>query len=373
METGNFFENEIISSNYKFNSFVVPFYDSNEIFSNKKSGYIDFYKNYLVLAFTSGKIIFVNKKKMYQNNFEFFEVKNNLKDNFFNQKIIWTGIKDIKVIGDFIYVSLTKEVKQGCYNTSLFKAELNTINLIFKEVFSPDECFEVAKQIQAFKYFNGAQSGGRIVNNDESIFLTLGDYNYWERVQKLDSFAGKILKLDIYSNEYEILSVGHRNPQGLYYLKEYNHLISTEHGPKGGDEINLIKINSSNIQNFGWPISSYGYHYDVVPLNSYVKKVAPLEKNHTKYGFIEPKKYFINSIGISEIIKNPFKKDSFLIASLKEMTLFDISFDNQFNFQRINEKININERIRDLGFDNENNCVFLYGETSPKLLLMCKK
>ena len=55
------------------------------------------------------------------------------------------------------------------------------------------------------------------------------------------------------------------------------------------------------------------------------------------------------------------------------MTLFDISFDEQFNFLKIDEKVKINERIRDLGFDSENKCIFLYGESSPKLLLMCKK
>ena len=58
--------------------------------------------------------------------------------------------------------------------------------------------------------------------------------------------------------------MGHRNQQGLYFDKENNFILATEHGPQGGDEINLIevnKINKDKIQNFGWPISSAGEHY----------------------------------------------------------------------------------------------------------------
>ena len=58
--------------------------------------------------------------------------------------------------------------------------------------------------------------------------------------------------------------MGHRNPQGLFFDKENNFILETEHGPQGGDEINLIeisKINKDKIQNYGWAISSAGEHY----------------------------------------------------------------------------------------------------------------
>ena len=55
--------------------------------------------------------------------------------------------------------------------------------------------------------------------------------------------------------------MGHRNPQGLYFDKENNKIFSTEHGPSGGDEINIIKQNLNETPNYGWPISSYGDHY----------------------------------------------------------------------------------------------------------------
>ena len=70
----------------------------------------------------------------------------------------------------------------------------------------------------------------------------------------MNSTFGKILKLNTYSKKYEILSLGHRNPQGLFYNSDEDFILSTEHGPDGGDEINL-NLNTKIIKNFGWAIS----------------------------------------------------------------------------------------------------------------------
>ena len=58
--------------------------------------------------------------------------------------------------------------------------------------------------------------------------------------------------------------MGHRNPQGLYFDRQNKFILETEHGPMGGDEINLISIdevNKGNTLNYGWAISSAGEHY----------------------------------------------------------------------------------------------------------------
>ena len=86
---------------------------------------------------------------------------------------------------------------------------------------------------------------------------------------------------------------GHRNPQGLKYIESQNLLLMSEHGPKGGDEININYLDKIEDKNYGWPISSYGEHYD-----GKFREEAPLNKSHKEYGFIEPMKYFVPSIGL---------------------------------------------------------------------------
>ena len=72
--------------------------------------------------------------------------------------------------------------------------------------------------------------------------------------------------------------MGHRNPQGLLIDKTNKFVLATEHGPRGGDEINLINLETNSLPNYGWPISSYGTHY-----TSTAKKLKNIRfTNHTK-------------------------------------------------------------------------------------------
>ena len=79
--------------------------------------------------------------------------------------------------------------------------------------------------------------------------------------QDKKSLLGKIIEIDLNTNNYELVSYGHRNPQGLYYHEEENIVINSEHGPKGGDEINFNNLNLEEDKNFGWPKVSYGEAY----------------------------------------------------------------------------------------------------------------
>ena len=61
-------------------------------------------------------------------------------------------------------------------------------------------------------------------------------------------------------------------------------ILSTEHGQRGGDEVNLIFDNENGkVSNYGWPIASYSDYYGYE--NSSIKKIAPFKKNHKKFGF----------------------------------------------------------------------------------------
>ncbi len=121
------------------------------------------------------------------------------------------------------------------------------------------------------KTSSGVHFGSRIAfDNNDNIFITVGDRGKSSRAQDPFDTAGKILRIkkdgSIPSdNPYadgkkalpEIWSIGHRNPQGATFNKETNQLWTVAHGARGGDEINTPKAG----KNYGWPKISYGTKY----------------------------------------------------------------------------------------------------------------
>ncbi len=84
----------------------------------------------------------------------------------------------------------------------------------------------------------------------------------------------------------EIWSYGHRNPQGLAFNPETGVLWETEHGPQGGDELNVIRRGA----NYGWPVIGYGVNYVVG---------TEIHKTRSREGMEQPAAFFVPSIGIS--------------------------------------------------------------------------
>ena len=94
------------------------------------------------------------------------------------------------------------------------------------------------------------------------ILFSVGFAKNYEAPQDKNSLLGKIISIDKLTKDFQIESYGHGNPQGLSYLKEKDVIINTEHGPFGGDEINLnFLYDNSQDKNYGWPISSTGKPY----------------------------------------------------------------------------------------------------------------
>jgi glucose/arabinose dehydrogenase len=165
--------------------------------------------------------------------------------------------------------------------------------------------------------------------------------------------------------------MGHRNPQGLYYDKANNFILESEHGPKGGGELNLIDLTktSEDIPNYGWPIVSYGEHYGGknAARNKKKYKKYPLHKSHTEYGFIEPLKDFTPSIGCSEIVK--IGKNKYVLASLGrstpgEKSLFFFELSDKKELVKF-EQVKVFERVRDLRF--KDNKLYLFMENTASI------
>ena len=117
------------------------------------------------------------------------------------------------------------------------------------------------------------------------ILLTIGDYASCGKLarnnaQDKNHLAGKIIRVNEDTGDYKLVSMGHRNQQGIYYDKANDIIFSTEHGPKGGDEINInqLSIDEGKIKNYGWGNSSYGEHYDLSEEFKFIQ-IAHLKKS----------------------------------------------------------------------------------------------
>ena len=122
----------------------------------------------------------------------------------------------------------------------------------------------------------GRHFGSRLAfDSNEMLYVTVGDRGDRSRAQSLTSHAGKVLRihddgkiprdnpfLTTMNVQPEIYTYGHRNPQGLAFDSETQRLWLHEHGPKGGDEVNLLKPGA----NYGWPIITYGREYSGLPI-----------------------------------------------------------------------------------------------------------
>ena len=328
------------------------------------SAYLDFDGSRLFLVSSRGLIAYFDKFDVGET-LKFNIIPNNTQ-TFINEKQFsqnkWFSIKDVMISDGKIYISYTKELKPNCWNTSIIVSEINIKNLEFSEFFAPDKC---VKEKNKEKSFNAAQSGGRIVNfNKDNILFSTGDYRQRFLSQEDSSVFGKIISINKFTGKYKIISKGHRNPQGLLFQKSNNFIINTEHGPKGGDEININNTPIDKTLNFGWPIASYGEHYkSEIEKNSKIYEKYPFKKSHSKFGFIEPLHYFTPSIGISEIIH--FKENKFIVSSLKSASIYTFEL-NDNKIENLTQ-IYIGERIRDMVYNKNLGLLLMFLENTASI------
>ncbi|MDX1588703.1 MAG: PQQ-dependent sugar dehydrogenase [Oleiphilaceae bacterium] len=128
-----------------------------------------------------------------------------------------------------------------------------------------------------------AHYGGRIAFlPDRTLLLTIGDgFDYREKAQNKSDHLGSIVRLDRDGQapddnpflgepaaRKELYSIGHRNPQGLLHDPASGRVYSHEHGPRGGDEINVIEAGN----NYGWPVITYGVDYNGAQISPLTEK-----------------------------------------------------------------------------------------------------
>jgi cytochrome c2 len=190
------------------------------------------------------------------------------------------------------------------------------------------------------------QIGGNLESfPDGRILLTVGDHQFdgWYRstnlITDMSAHYGKTVLLDAATGDTEIYTVGHRNPQGLV-VDLAGRVWSTEHGPQGGDELNLLQAG----RNYGYPFHTYGTEYGsaIWPPQASLSAEPDYEK---------PTFAWVPSIGISDLVEvndSAFSRwqNDLLISSLRARRLWRVRMDEGRVVYA--EPIDVGERIRDI-------------------------
>ena len=323
---------------------------ANALKTKTSTFYIDTHEENLLLFYKNGKSYYSKIYKVNESRLNLKQIKNNLKN---------ISVSDILINDSKIYVTGSLKIEKDCNKFTVYESNLNFKNIEFKKIFQDPNCY-------------GFIQGGRVQykSKDNSILVsTAADILKNEidkKPQDINSLMGKIIKIDLDNTKnYEIYSLGHRNIIGMHVDGDI--ILATENGPRGGDEINLIKKS----KNYGWPISSYGEKY------KNLNQEEPFyKKSHRDFSFEEPIYSFIPSIGISEIMKieNNFTKqwvNNYLIASLYSRHIYRVSFDKEYSKVKYMEKIYIGERIRDLKYYDD--LIFLALEESNSIGILKMK
>jgi glucose/arabinose dehydrogenase len=177
------------------------------------------------------------------------------------------------------------------------------------------------------------------VIDKNTVYMTVGDLGYSQiGNRKKRGDLGSVFKLT--SQSARKISQGHRNPQGIVLYDEKTLLVA-EHGPRGGDEINLIKKGND----YGWPFVSYGAPYGS---GDYVRP----GKTGTHVGYAAPITYWVPSIAPTELVQLPNQgwgtwNSALVLGTLREEVLVFIKVNQKFEVTE-NVRVDVGHRVRDL-------------------------
>ncbi|XCF05992.1 PQQ-dependent sugar dehydrogenase [Tamlana crocina] len=271
---------------------------------------------------------------------EIIHFKDGVKTNIENAPEVYVrgqgGLLDIKAHPNYkengwIYITYSSQEGEGDGgNTALIRAKLSDDKLIEKQLLYKAEP----------NTKKGQHWGSRIEFDDEGyLYFSVGDRGSRdENPQDITRDGGKIYRLHDDGNIPEdnpfvneagaktaIFSYGHRNPQGMVKNPFTGNIWVNEHGPKGGDEINIIEKG----KNYGWPVISYGVNYSGTKFTEITEKE----------GMEQPLFYWVPSIAPSGMAivssdKYPDWKGNVLVGALKFEYLERLVVENNKVTQR---------------------------------------
>jgi glucose/arabinose dehydrogenase len=225
-----------------------------------------------------------------------------------------------------------------------------------------------------------SQLGSRIAIDpkDGNLFVSLGDRSGGDPIplqaQQMDNYLGKVIHITPEGKPApgnpslgrpEVWSMGHRTPQGLTFAPD-GRLWEVEHGPRGGDELNLIERG----KNYGWPVIVHGINYPGTKIGEAIVEKPGLE---------QPRYYWDPVIAPSALVFYqgtlfPQWKSSVLVGALAGQAIFRLELDK--NDKVVNEEpvlMDLNQRIRDVRVFQDGAVYVLTEGAGGKLLKLTPK
>ena len=271
------------------------------------------------------------------------------------------------LINQKLYLSYSSSDKNQKKNTlevisaKLISGNLTEIKTIFKASPSRD---------------TAAHYGAKMAFLDDgTLLITSGDgFNYRERAQYLDNHFGKIIRINTDGSipkdnpflnnknaKPEIWSYGHRNLQGILVVKGV--VYENEHGPMGGDELNIIEPS----KNYGWPAITYGKDYSGATISPFTERE----------GMEQPIKYWIPSIAPSGMafyhgsLFSEWKNSLFISALVPG----DVRRLEILNSKVVNEEILFSDlgRVRDIATSPDGSLILATDGPKGKLIRVVRK
>lgn len=272
-----------------------------------------------------------------------------------------SGVKDSLLVGNSLFVAYTTwDPQHNGVRLAVSEFELDVFNteIIFKR--------EIYLSRPAIKEpLLGHQVGGKLAlgEDDNTLYLSIGDFSKPDRVQDKTTSVGKVIRIDLQRLNAKAYATGIRSPSGgLMYDRESKELWLTDHGPRGGDEINLIRED----KNYGWPEVSYGTIYERDGMGNYYGN-----KFNSHEGFEKPAMTFVPSIGIGPIAKyastgkNDYWDNDYFVAGMGTGTLLRVKKEGTRLVYA--EPVLTGYRFRDMQIDQQGN---FYLKTDSNQLLI---
>ena len=280
------------------------------------------------------------------------------------------GLLDVVLAPDFatskrIYLSYAEPGEGGAAGTAVAIATLGSNALGNVKVI-----YRQQPKLEGPNHF-----GSRIVFDDAGhVFISQGDRNDRPTAQKLDMLQGKLVRLNLdgsvpQDNPFvgrkdarpEIWSYGHRNMQGMAIDPRTGKVWANEHGPRGGDEINIPQAG----KNYGWPLVTHGINYSGLPI--------PEAVGTSREGLEPPHHVWAKSpalSGMAFLVNQSASKwnNSLLVGALVDGSVIRLSLDGDRITGEERLLKELGARIRDVRVGSDGSVYVLTDEAGGKLL-----